>query len=41
MIDRGGEAGEVGQRLLEHSDVLFRSWHRWRDGTPARSSFRL
>jgi transposase len=41
MIDRGGEAGEVGQRLLEHSDVLFRWWHRVRDGTLARSSFRL
>ena len=41
MIDRGGEAGEVGRRLLDHSDVLFRWWHRVRDGTPARSSFRL
>jgi transposase len=41
MIDRGGEAGEVGQRLLEHSDALFRWWHRVRDGTLARSSFRL
>ena len=41
MIYRGGEAGEVGQRLLDHSDVLFRWWHRVRDGTLARSSFRL
>src|SRR4051812_38543330 len=41
MIDRGGEPGEVGRRLLEHSDVLFRWWHRVRDGTLARSSFRL
>jgi transposase len=41
MIDRGGEAGEVGQRLMEHSDVLFRWWYRVRDGTLARSSFRL
>jgi transposase len=41
MIDRGGEPGEVGQRLLDHSDVLFRWWHRVRDGTLARSSFRL
>ena len=40
MIDRGGEAGEVGQRLLEHSDALFEWWHRVRDGTLARSSFR-
>src|SRR3954454_15546243 len=37
MIDRGGEAGEVGRRLLDHSDVLFRWWHRVRDGTLARS----
>ncbi len=41
MIDRGGAAGEVGQRLMEHSDVLFEWWHRVRDGTLARSSFRL
>jgi transposase len=39
MIDRGGEAGEVGQRLLEHSDALFEWWYRVRDGTLARSSF--
>jgi transposase len=41
MVDRGGEPGEVGRRLLDHSDVLFRWWHRVRDGTLARSSFRL
>src|SRR3954453_17488826 len=41
MIDRGGESGEVGRRLLDHSDALFRWWHRVRDGTLARSSFRL
>ena len=39
MIDRGGEAGEVGQRLMGHSDALFEWWHRVRDGTLARSSF--
>lgn len=39
MIDRGGEAGEVGQRLMEHSDALFEWWHRVRDGTLARSTF--
>jgi transposase len=39
MIDRGGEAGEVGRRLMEHSDALFGWWHRLRDGAPARSSF--
>ncbi len=41
MIDRGGAPGEVGRRLLGHSDVLFRWWHRARDGALARSSSRL
>src|SRR3954447_13329198 len=40
MIDRSGEAGEVGQRLMAHSDALFEWWHRVRDGALARSSFR-
>jgi transposase len=40
MIDRGGEAGELGPRLMGHSDALFEWWHRVRDGTPSRSSFR-
>jgi transposase len=40
MIDRGGEAGEVGERLMGHSDALFEWWHRVRDGTLSRSSFR-
>lgn len=41
MIDRGGEAAEVGRRLMEHSDALFGWWYRVRDGTLARSSLRL
>ncbi|QDV37623.1 Transposase IS66 family protein [Tautonia plasticadhaerens] len=41
MIDRGGEAGEVGRRLMEHSDARFGWWYRVRDGTLSRSSFRL
>ena len=40
MIDRGGEAVEVGRRLMGHTDALFEWWHRVRDGTLARSSFR-
>jgi transposase len=40
MIDRGGESGEVGRRLMAHSDALFEWWHRVRDGTLSRSSFR-
>ncbi|HMB03655.1 MAG TPA: IS66 family transposase [Isosphaeraceae bacterium] len=40
MIDRGGEAAEVGRRLLEHSNKLFHWWHRVRDGTMARSTLK-
>jgi len=40
MIDRGGEAAEVGRRLLGHSDKLFHWWHRVRDGTMARSTLK-
>lgn len=40
MIDRGGPGAKVGRSLLGHSDVLFEWWHRMRDGTLARSTFR-
>jgi transposase len=40
MIDRGGEPGEVGRLLLEHSERLFGWWHRVRDGTMARATLR-
>jgi len=40
MIDRGGESAEVGERLMGHSGALFEWWHRVRDGTLSRSSFR-
>jgi transposase len=40
MIDRGGQAAEVGRRLMGHSDRLFDSWHRVRDGTMARATLR-
>src|SRR3954471_8019855 len=40
MIDRGGEAAEVGRRLLGHSERLFDWWHRVRDGTMARATMR-
>ena len=40
MIDRGGEAGVIGQRLMDHSDRLFEWWHRVRDGTMARPTLR-
>lgn len=40
MVDRGGASAEVGRRLLGHSERLFDWWHRVRDGTMARSTFR-
>lgn len=40
MIDRGGEAAEVGRRLLGHSERFFGWWHRVRDGTMARATLR-
>src|SRR5215208_5569428 len=36
MIDRGGEAAEVGEQLLAHADMMFGLWHRVRDGTRRR-----
>ncbi len=36
MIDRGGEAGAVGEDLLFHADVLFGLWYEVRDGTRTR-----
>jgi transposase len=40
MVDRGGESAEVGRLLLGHSERLFGWWHRVRDGTMARATFR-
>ena len=40
MIDRGGEAAEIGRSLLDHSNKLFHWWHRVRDGTMARSTLK-
>jgi transposase len=40
MVDRGGGSAEAGRRLLGHSERLFDWWHRVRDGTMARATFR-
>lgn len=40
MIDRGGAAKPIGEALQSHADNLFEWWHRVRDGTLARSTFR-
>lgn len=40
MAERGGESGRIGEGLLEQERELFALWHRVRDGTLKRSSFR-
>jgi transposase len=40
MIDRRSEGSAIGEALLWLSDVLFHWWHRVRDGTLKRVSFR-
>jgi transposase len=40
MIDRGGEAEEIGRRLMRLSNRIFGLWHRARDGTLERRSMR-
>lgn len=40
MAERGGASGRIGEGLLEAERELFAHWHRVRDGTIARSSFR-
>jgi len=39
-IDRGGPGRPIGEALLGHSDYLFQWWHRVRDGTLSRATFR-
>lgn len=39
MVDRGNAGAAIGEELLLLSDVLFRWWHRVRDGTLSRRSF--
>lgn len=41
MIDRRNSGAAIGQRLLDLSDRMFTWWHRVRDGTLCRSSFRV
>ncbi|MBI4677977.1 MAG: IS66 family transposase [Elusimicrobia bacterium] len=41
FVDAGGKAGRIGQALLVEEKLLFEWWHRVRDGTLARSTFRV
>jgi transposase len=40
MRSRGGRSKELGDALLAQAHQMFRWWHRVRDGTLQRSSFR-
>jgi transposase len=40
MIGRGGRSQEIGEALRGHAHQMFHWWHRVRDGTLKRSSFR-
>lgn len=40
MIGRGGASKEIGEGLKQQAQQMFHWWHRVRDGTLARSSFR-
>ena len=39
-MEAGGQAGRIGGALLVEEKLLFEWWHRVRDGTLARSTFR-
>ena len=40
MRGRGGASEEIGEALLAHAHQMFTWWHRVRDGTLARATFR-
>lgn len=40
MSELGGSAGRIGAGLVKESEHLFTLWHRIRDGTLSRSTFR-
>jgi transposase len=40
ISEREGKSGRIGKELLEQEKLLFTYWHRLRDGTLQRSSFK-
>lgn len=40
FAEASGRAGQIGEALLDEAKRMFQWWHRVRDGTLARSSFR-
>ena len=41
IVEREGESGRIGMGMLDEVERMFTWWHRVRDGTLARSSFRV
>ena len=41
IVEREGESGRIGKEMLDEVERMFTWWHRVRDGTLARSSFRV
>lgn len=39
FAERGGVGGKIGEQLLERAAIMFRMWHRIRDGTLTRRTF--
>lgn len=39
FAERGAAGGEIGLKLLGQTEIMFRAWHRIRDGTLTRRTF--
>lgn len=39
FAERGGAGGKIGEELMERAAIMFRMWHRIRDGTLSRRTF--
>jgi transposase len=39
FVERGGASAKIGEKLLVQSKLMFKSWHRIRDGTLTRATF--
>ena len=40
FVERGGASARMGEKLLAQARLMFRCWHRIRDGTLTRVTFR-
>ncbi len=39
FVERGGASARIGEKLLVQARLMFRNWHRIRDGTLTRATF--